>query len=227
MSCKPEQVYVCVVFHHSDLRPKGLEMANQFIDSWIESDLGYKLVILDNESTIDYPRLKEIDHIYIKVDNQNLNGGITGAWNDMIKEAYKMGAKIITGFADDVKINRSLKLLIDSVKDHDTVYVPLTDGMIDVWPLQKSDKAKINFIEEVDSINGFWMAFSNQFFKKRNTNGLLFDLTRKEIGKWSSQENALRIWNEKLNTKAVIIGDCWLHHTKLRSWTQARNKFDN
>ena len=116
MKYKPEQVYVCVVFHHSELRPKGLEMANQFIDSWIESDLGYKLVILDNESTINYPRLKEIDHTYIKVDNQNLNGGITGAWNDMIKEAYKMGAKIITGFADDVKINSSLKFLIDSVK---------------------------------------------------------------------------------------------------------------
>lgn len=227
MTYKPEEVYVCVVFHHSELRPRGLEMANQFIDSWIASNLGYKLIVLDNESTIEYPKLREVEHTFIRIDNQNFNGGVTGAWNDIIKLAVEKGAKVITGFADDVKVNKSLQLLINSVRDHNTIYVPLTDGMIDVWPLQKSDNPKPNFVKEVKSFNGFWMAFSNEFFNRRHINGSLFDLSRKEIGKWNTQENALGIWKEKVPTKAVIIGDCWLHHTKLRSWRQARDRFNN
>lgn len=221
------KVYVCTVFHHSDLRPRGLEMANQFIDSWKNSKLEYNLIVLDNESTTTFDKLSEIPHTFIRVDSQNENGGITGAWNQLIKFSIEKGAKIVTGFADDVKINPSLKSLIDATADEDTVYVPLTDGMLSNWPDQKSNTVKPNYIKEVKLINGFWMSFTDKFYYKRNIDGDLFDLTNPRIGKWSTQENMFEVWNNSNATKALVVGDCWLHHTKLRSWREARTKFDN
>lgn len=227
MDINPNDVYVCVVFHSSELRPQGLEIANQFIDSWKASDLGYNLIVLDNESTDKFVRLEEISHTLIRVDNQNQNGGITGAWNDIVNLAISKGGKIITGFADDVKINKSLKALVQATVDDDTIYVPLTNGMLEIWPDQKSNQIKPNYIKEVNAVNGFWMSFTDKFYRKRQVENRLFDLNRKEIGKWDKQENALNLWRECCATKAIVIGDCWLHHTKLRSWRKAREKFNN
>lgn len=227
MGINPKDVYVCVVFHSSELRPRGLEIANQFIDSWIASDLGYNLIVLDNQSTDKFDRLQEIPHTFVRVEDQNKNGGITGAWNDIIKLAINKGGKVITGFADDVKINTSLKALVEATVDDDTVYVPLTDGMLDIWPHQKSNQIKPNYTKQVKTINGFWMSFTEEFYRKRQVEGKLFDFSRKEIGKWDKQENALNLWNESHKTFAVVVGDCWLHHTKLRSWREARDRFNN
>lgn len=202
-------------------------MANQFISSWVESKLPYDLIILDNQSDVTFDRLKEVKHTYIRIDDQIKIGGITGAWNILIKTAYDSGADIITGFADDVKINTSLSKLVEHTVDDNTIYVPLTDGMLDIWPHQKSNGPKSNSVVEVKNINGFWMSFTRVFYEKRNVKADLFDLSRKEIDRWSRQENMLNVWNETNKTYAKVIGDCWIHHTKLRSWREARNKYEN
>lgn len=224
----PNKVYVCVVFHHSELRPEGLEMANNFIQSWIEADLGYKLLIVDNESTIEYERLKEIEHTYIRVDDQVANDGVVGAWNDLVKLAFREGAEIIMGFADDVKVNKSLEALVEATERDDTWYGPLTDGMHMNWPTQKSAGIRPGFTEKVKSLNGFWLSFTAEFYNQRKTDtGDMFDLTRKEMGRWCNQENMIYIWNETIPTYCEVIGDCWMHHTKHRSWLRARDKFGN
>jgi len=41
---------------------------------------------------------------------------------------------------------------------------------------------------------------------------------------WAGQEFMMPVWTSKYGTKVEVIGDAWLHHTKLRSWKQARKK---
>ena len=63
-----KKVFVCTVFHHSHLRPQGKQMAKEFCDSWRDSDLPYKLIVVDNESTCDYSQyLVGIDYHFIRV----------------------------------------------------------------------------------------------------------------------------------------------------------------
>src|SRR6056300_1131830 len=101
-----KKVFVCIVFHHSHLRPQGEQMAKEFCDSWRASDLPYKLIVVDNESTCDYSQyLVGIDHHFIRVDNQKEAKGVTGAWNTACEYSVNHGADIITGFADDVHLN--------------------------------------------------------------------------------------------------------------------------
>lgn len=224
------EVFVCVVFHTSNLRPEGYQAAYEFCKSWREAALPYKLLILDNQSEVEYDFLKELNYYqYFRVNDQLENGGITGAWNMLCKEAYNQGADIITGFADDVIINDSLVNLINATVDDNILYAPVTNEVPPFFNEQKSDYLRPGYIAESRNINGFWLSFTRSFWEQKQENGALF-LEGKLPGgdfidKWAGQELMLRVWENKYKTKGCIIGDCWLRHNKLRSWKKARAKY--
>lgn len=218
--------HVCIVLHHSDIRPRGYEMAKQFIDGWKESKLDFRLIILDNQSTIDYDFLNGVKHDFIRVDDQIKSGGCTGAWNTLCRYSIENGAEKIMGFADDVIPNSSLNILAQNTIDDNTIYAPLTDGMIGAWRFQMSDKPINGFRKTVPSLNGFWLSFTRKFWIDKNVDGDLFLMSKNPyIDMWAGQELMMNVWNKKYNTQGEVIGDCWIHHTKLRSWKEARKQF--
>jgi GT2 family glycosyltransferase len=224
----PKKIFVCVVFHHSELRERGSEVIMDFCDSWRAHMFPYTLVILDNSSTIDYTEhLKGIDHHFIRVENEVANGGITGAWNQLCRYAGDNGAEIITGFADDVVLNPTFNDYITSITDDNTLYAPLTDGISGgPWQFQKSNTVKPNYTHSSDIVNGFWMGFTRKFYLDKVDNGELFPKNQiPEMDDWAGQEFIFPYWCRVYGTQCITIGDCWLKHTKLRSWKMAREVY--
>jgi len=200
-------------------------MAKQFIDGWKESKLDFRLIILDNQSTINYDFLSDVEHDFIRVDDQIKSGGCTGAWNTLCRYSVDRGAEKIMGFADDIIPNKSLNILADSTVDDNTIYAPLTDGMINHWNFQKSIAAKPGYRLTVSSLNGFWLSFTRKFWMDKNIDGNLFLMSKSPyIDMWAGQELMMNTWNRKYNTVGQVIGDSWIHHTKLRSWKEARKQ---
>jgi hypothetical protein len=219
------KVHVGVVFHHSKLRPQGKQVAKEFCDSWRRLQLPYKLVVVDNQSTVDLePHLKEIDYELIRVEDQKLANGITGAWNTICKRSVEAGADIITGFADDVQLNETFRTYVDAIQDHNTIYAPLTNGVGGPWTsFQKSDGPRPGYRKKVEWVNGFWLGFTSTFWEEKNVNGELFDLNAtSKMDAWAGQEFMMPVWRKRYGTEVEVVGDCWLYHTKLRSWKQAR-----
>ena len=225
-----KKVFVCVTFHHSSLRPQGRDIAIDFCQAWRQEQLPYELLIVDNQSTCTYDDiLTDIDHHFIRIDDQLKNKGITGAWNLMCRYSIEHEADIITGFADDVQVNSTLRHFVDAIQDDNTIYGPLTDGVGGPWAQhQKSIEPRPGYSLEVSWVNGFWLGFTSQFWKDKQVAGDLFDFNATaHMDFWAGQEYMIDVWRNRYNTKARVIGDCWMHHTKTSSWQQAREKFNN
>lgn len=225
-----KNIFVCIVLHHSDLRPEGYQMAVEFRDSWKKYNFPYSLVILDNQSSCEYQDVfKGIDHHFIRVDDQVKAGGITGAWNHICKYAIDMGAEIITGFNDDVKLNETFPVFIDAIKDDNTIYGPLTDGIRSgPWQEQKSQTTRPGWVGQINTLNGFWIGFTRRFYLDKVEEGKLFIKGKyrfANLNDWSGQEAMFDHWRQKYKTVCKIIGDCWIEHTKLRAWTNAKAKY--
>lgn len=225
------ELFICTLFHHSEeLRPQGYEVAKTFYNSWLSLNFRSNLIILDNESTCDYDFVNKDICKFIRIDNQLESGAITGAWNRLTREAINLGADIIMGFNDDVELNNSIKSLAESTTDNNIIYAPLTNGLLNhkSWIKQKSDSIKPNYSETVDSVNGFWISFTSGFWSDKSIDGDLFIKSKAKgcfMNDWEGQECMMNYWSEQYNTKGKIVGDCWIHHTKLRSWKNAKNKY--
>lgn len=242
-------IYICTVFHHSEeFRPRGLEAAENFCKSWKEANLPYNLLVLDNASTCKFTCLDDIDCSYIRIENQEENFGITGAWNLLSRKAFESGADVIAGFNDDILINRSLKNLIDATVDDNTVYGPLTDRLIPPFGGQKSNYVVPGYRRFTNRISGFFFSFTRKFWLDKQINKNLFllkkdflnftqykdKLTEKDFTEltalfsrvdiWREQESMFEIWSILYNTKQCIVGDTWLQHLSLRDWLNHYNK---
>jgi hypothetical protein len=133
------------------------------------------------------------------------------------------------GFNDDILLNDSLEYLANYATDSNRIYVPVSNGVFPPWVYQVSDKPKPNYKMEVNSINGFFMCFTSEFYKDKVVNDKLFINHRFDNGdfidEWAGQELMLWLWDRLHGTKGMVIGDCWLHHDKLRSWKNARKHY--
>lgn len=238
-----KNVFICIVFHHSEeFRPQGLIAAENFCKTWKDSKLPYNLLVLDNGSTCDFQCLNDIKHTFIRIEDQMMNYGITGAWNLLSRKAIELGADVIAGFSDDVLVNSSLKELIDNTVDDNTVYGPLTDKLIPPFGGQKSYRPQPGYRKFSSRINGFFFSFTRKFWQDKQVNKNLFLLKKdflnfihykellteedflrlttffNRVDIWREQESMFQIWSLLYNTKQCIIGDALLPHLSLRSW---------
>jgi len=224
----PKNVFVCIVLHHSHLRPQGYDSAVKFYESWKKYNFPYTLAVIDNESTCDYPFFRDDeDIIFIREEDQLKSGAVTGAWNKLCKLAIDKGAEIITGFADDVILNETFHTLIDATVDSNIIYAPLTDNMpAGVWSFQRSSGSKPGHIHDSRWVNGFWLSFTAQFWKEKARDEILFDVRQApSMTRWAGQEDVFLVWNKKYGTFCRVIGDCWIEHTKHRAWTRAAKEY--
>jgi hypothetical protein len=222
-------VALCTVFHHSDMRLNGYDVAKNFYKSWEQLNYKVNLIILDNESTCEFDFVDTKKCTFIRIDNQLESGGITGAWNRLCREAIKIDSDIIMGFNDDIILNDSLQYLAEATIDDNKLYVPVTNGMLPPWVNQISNKRIEGYRKVTNFVNGFFMSFTSNFWKHKSINNDLFIKKRitnsDKIDEWQGQELMLWVWKDLHGTMGEIVGDCWLHHEKLRSWKKARDKY--
>ena len=225
----PKRVFVCIVLHHSDeLRPQGGEAAVKFINAWRKHSMPYSLVVVDNASTYNFKCLSEVDHHFIRVDDQSKTG-ITGAWNLAIKFAYDQGAEIITGFSDDVEVDDTFHAFIDAIQDDNTIYGPLSTAPTFVTE-QTSRKIRPGSTVDVKVLHGFWLGFTRGFFETKHVEWSLFDTsvqnTTRKVGRWGGQEYMMEVWKRKHQTVCRVVGDCLLHHSRINAWSKAHRKYE-
>jgi len=117
---------------------------NKFILPCLESILTHvhqdKLVcVFDNESNhVDNAQVAEFcqkhpGFLYVRVDNQMANGGLTGAWNRGINLCLQQHCQTIFVINDDILIDDSWRCLVDAVVDDGVIYGPVTNNPGHAW----------------------------------------------------------------------------------------------
>ena len=224
-----------ITAHSSDkLRPEGNFYLNRQIESIIKyCKHDFKVFIIDNESQheLKYP-LNDKRFIYKRVDDQII-GGVTRAWNIGLALAYDDGCDILINCNDDLWFNDTINDFIEYIEntDHDDiVYGHVSDGIL--LPSKQHSKAPYDgkFVLDCKSVHGkpvgFCFAFtSNHYLKYRYTDTEYFNRLNKYNGggdgKWGGQEGQFQENAEK-GLYAVIVTECFVHHDKIRGWTQLK-----
>tara|TARA_R110000851_G_scaffold327179_6_gene496453 strand:+ start:270 stop:1043 length:774 start_codon:yes stop_codon:yes gene_type:complete len=240
------KVGLVITNHHSQkLRPYGRDLLNNALNSFVKfANFDYEIIIVDNQSDnkVDFSNSDKTHYIYI--ENQ-MEKGLTGAWNTGIKEASRLGCDIILNSNDDLIFDESINKFVDHIKkcEHSeiSVYGPLTNGVNSPYiEIQHSEKTNPLMTREIKSsskseplVSGFFFGFTNKLYKKfMYSDGDLFaefDKFDKTYileyayadGKWGGQEGEFLRW-QGLGGKVFVVGDCWINHLKKKDWYKAR-----
>lgn len=223
------KVGIVTVTHQSEnLRPYGLELVTEFINSLKCLKYEYECIVIDNSSTVT---LNLHDNIHLLRIEDQLIYGLTGAWEIGLQKAIELGCNIIIINNDDLIYNETVNSLITFIISHSeneiSLYGPVSKGILGGKQLSSRP---INQVIELTNntsnmLNGFMFAFTDSFYHKfKKDNGELFN---KELYPWGGNEEEFqkRIW--KLGGKSFIIGQCWIDHKKLRGWKQFSVKNNN
>jgi GT2 family glycosyltransferase len=123
------------------------------------------------------------DFTYIRVDDQNKNGGLTGAWNMGIDLCIQNGCDIIFIINDDILIDGTWRFFVSSIVDDNVIYGPITNAPGHAW-INKSKRWTLKHLlnhsekkqysnngksrdkdpEEVGFVNGFCFACTTKTF---------------------------------------------------------------
>jgi GT2 family glycosyltransferase len=228
-----------------NLRPDGRDLLNRLLKSIVDHvSFEYKIFIVDNgsDTKLDFLGNKIIHYTYIE---DQFERGLTGAWNEGIKEASRAGCDIILNSNDDLVFNETINDFVAYIQDNKfsdmSVFGPLTNGVESPYLLtQYSEKPNPLMTREILNekksdglINGFFFGFTNNFYKKfMYDNGDLFAEFNKfdkdyilnhafADGKWGGQEGEFFRWKE-LGAKVFVVGECWIDHLKKKDWYVAR-----
>lgn len=240
------KVGLVITNHYSkSLRPYGRDLLNNALKSFIKhANFDYEIIIVDNQSDnkLDVGGHDNIHYMYI--ENQ-LERGLTGAWNTGIKEASRIGCDIILNSNDDLIFNDTINHFVNHIQKSEfsniSVFGPLTNGVNAPYiPIQHSDKPNSIMTREISNenkpdglINGFFFGFTNNFYKKfMYEDGDLFAEFNKfdkpyilkyayADGKWGGQEGEFFRWRE-LGAKVFVVGECWINHLKKKDWYKTR-----
>jgi hypothetical protein len=234
------KIYFAVVGHRSEkFRPQGTECVNLFIDSLYKSyKEDFNLVFVDNQSEPSFEKedvLQNRDNLkYVFVENQ-LEKGLTGAWNLSKNQSIEDGADIVILCNDDLYFDESIKNLVSHIQNdteaNSSIYSTVSNGT-NVF-VQKAHQPN-GLITELEGRNwdngqllgGFLYAFNKEFYHKfKNDNGDLFAIKHKYDcgdGKWGGQEGELIRMKEQ-GAKIMVVGTAWVGHHKLTSYRGARD----
>jgi GT2 family glycosyltransferase len=240
------KVGLVITNHYSQkLRPYGRDLLDNALKSFINyANFDYEIIIVDNQSDnkLDVGGHDNIHYMYI--ENQ-LERGLTGAWNTGIKEASRIGCDIILNSNDDLIFNDTINHFVNHIQKSEfsniSVFGPLTNGVNAPYiPIQHSDKPNSIMTREILNknksdglINGFFFGFTNDFYKRfMYDDGDLFAEFNKfnksyihkyayADGKWGGQEGEFFRWCE-LDAKVFVVGECWINHLKKKDWYKTR-----
>lgn len=136
----------------------------------------------DNNKVVDFCRTNRDFH-YVRIDNQNKNGGLTGTWNKGIDLCVKNKCEVIFIVNDDVLFNETWKFIVSSIQDDNVIYGPITNNPGHAWInlnrrwtlvhlLHKSEKKQYAFTGKnrdedpvrVGFVNGFCFGCTTKTF---------------------------------------------------------------
>lgn len=210
------------VTHYSEvLRPKGLKLITNFINSLkYLTDYDYECIVIDNASS--YPIV--LDGVTVlRIEDQSIYG-LTGAWEIGLSKAINSNCDIVIINNDDLEYNSTINDFITSIINHPynhiSVYGPISNGIksgvqLNSKPIGKTIELTNN---TSNMINGFMFGFTKNFYHTfKKSDGCLFN---KEQYPWGGNEEEFqkRIWS--LGGKSFVLGNCWINHEKLKGWQQ-------
>jgi GT2 family glycosyltransferase len=235
------KVGLTVTTHRSNhIRPNGVQLLNNFLNSFRTCgfEYDYCFYISDNQSEIpfEYPSNLNIKTFYI--ENQSING-LTGAWNLSLYEAYKDNCDIFWNFNDDIRFTKYTNKFIECILNYENrdnaIFGPLTDnGGHKI--INQSDRVGIGYsklktipnIYNYDVLNGFSFGFTKSVYETYGyTNSEFFPINHtlnKGDGRWGGQEGYFAI-KAGDGLEQILVNECWLQHTKLKSYVTARNLY--
>ncbi len=109
------KVGIVVTLHWSHPnRNQGGYLFDRFLQSIKDSNIkfNFKLYIIDNQSQYKFNLPTNIEYMYTYIDNQ-LEKGLTGAWNVGLNQAIEDKCDIVINTNDDVKFDSSINYFID------------------------------------------------------------------------------------------------------------------
>lgn len=223
----------CTTHNSPDINPRGHEALATCLESFFDSiQYDFSVFIIDNSSERTFSHKLLDDHRvhYIYIEDQLKNGGLTGAWNVGVKKCYDDGCGVILNSNDDVVFNPSINNFISTISSNTEIsdlgfFGPICNpgGSSTHHQIRTTNKTSEKIIETTYALNGFFNGFSKHFFEKFNVNGNLYSTKREDM--WGGQEVELFQRNTPSGMRSFILENCYLYHTKYRSWLNARNKW--
>ena len=223
-----------IINHYSKYRKYGREILNDLlndISKFVKNK--YKIIIVDNGSDTKL-KLNDENITLIHIEDQSISG-LTGAWNIGVNKAIEEQCDLIYNINDDLRLNDSINYMYDHIindnKNKFSVYSCYAD---DACPQQVRngpidevvDTCNIKFkTYPAYPLNGFFWAFTKECWNKYQVDGNFYG-TRKDIY-WGGQEEEFLARNYNKGLKMYIIGKCYLHHKKKRSWKDTRERYNH
>ena len=221
------KVGLAITAHKSSINPTGhadLLLCIKTFKRYIDHE--YSIFIVDNSS--DKNLQKDFQHKvenYTYIDDQLKNGGLTGAWNLVVKQCYDDGCDIILNSNEDVKFRPTINSFINKIYKHKNkgvgLYGPITSrsGLSTDHQARSIDDENDNIIEVHDyALNGFFLGFTRDFYTKFHQDGDIFSTQKRDM--WGGQEVELHSRNTPKGMRSFIVENSFIHHTKHRSWSK-------
>lgn len=226
------KIGICATMHWSDqFRPNGDVFIKKLVTS-INDFIKYDktIYVIDNASQYPSNIFTYSNVKYFKINDQTIEG-ITGAWNQGIYNAVNDGCDIIINTNDDIIFNDSVNKFIEHIigdsKNIDSIYGPLTNGVL--VDLQISNGPKKG-IQLTNSMGGFMFGFTKEHYHKYKFNDFCYFNKNNKYnggdGKWGGQEGQF-IENCEKGAKCQIVNFCWIDHNKQRGWRNVKRTYEN
>lgn len=208
-----------VTVHQSDeYRPNGHKLLDIYLASLYSNlEMEFDVFIMENASDKKYDFPKNAHYRYFP----DQNGGMTRCWNEGVKMAIENGNDVLCVTNEDLIFNYTLSNLFDTISTHkhkhDSVYGPICDNKT-TFPPQYRTIIEDKITEITNNrypVHGWFMTFTDEYYKKYNHNGNMFDPQRK----WRGQENFQEV-NWKIGAKSFVVHSCLIHHEHIGSWRE-------
>ena len=111
------KIGIVTAHHHSErFSPKGNYYTDRLIDSLKYINFDYNFYLIDNQSNPPYEQSKLNQHTkYTYVHDQSI-GGVTGAWNRGLYQAYNDNCDILIQINYDVELNEDINSFVSIIK---------------------------------------------------------------------------------------------------------------
>ncbi|MBW3019666.1 glycosyltransferase [Candidatus Woesearchaeota archaeon] len=182
------------------------------------------ILAFDNESTEEDSKnisnlFKEEDIRFIRIDDQNENGGLTGTWNQAIDICIENNCEKIILLNYDTLADDSWKIFIENIFNDNACYGPVSNDP--GWNNAGQKKTKSYSLKNKNSlkkgtlINGFCMGFTkNALISNKYDSKYYFNPNFPFGGNELEWETRF----EKKGGKFLTVEGCFLYHHGCHGW---------